>query len=319
MLESEPKPSEESAPPSAGDVGQEQTASSAMQTVNDENKPTETKAADDDASKTVESVGENVEQTPSPAVPTAEAETKPEFTDAKPADGAEKPIDSAEKAAEGEGSETTVDSDMDSDFDIMEEIDPSYAIESSLWKKVADFDNCDFKPEKKDNPENADKEKDKPKKKEEVVEVEEDSGFSELVVVRSEKDRDQEFQEYIRELCRPCIVSYLPDRVAPIGSDVRLTCTVQGNNIQARWMKDDVLLERGPHRQTKSDGEIHSLEITKITAKDEGVYTAVFKNRAGEVETSSRIKVFDGKLHKPDHIDIALVKGELSLVVFIFG
>lgn len=314
MLESDPKPSEEPAPPKAEDVGQEQTAPSAMQTVNDENKPTETKA-DDDASKAVESVGENVEQTPPAAPPTAEGETKPESADAKPA---EQPLDSAEKAAEGEGSETTVDSDMDSDFDIMEEIDPSYAIESSLWKKVADFDDCDFKPEKKDNPENADKEKDKPKKKEEVVEVEEDSGFSELVVVRSEKDRDQEFQEYIRELCRPCIVSYLPDRVAPIGSDVRLTCTVQGNNIQARWMKDDVLLERSPHRQTKSDGEIHSLEITKITAKDEGVYTAVFKNRAGEVETSSRIKVFDGKLHKPDHIDIALVKGELSLV-FIFG
>lgn len=306
MLESEPKPVEE-ATTVAENVGQEQAAPI------DENKSTEiaeTKA--DDAAKPAEGVGENVEQPPPPPS-AAEGEAKPE--EAKPADEP-KAVDSAEKAAEGEGSETTVDSDIDSDFDIMEEIDPSYEIDASLWKRVADFDECDFKPEKKDNPENADKEKvEKPKKKEEEAEVEEDSGFSEIIV-RSEKDRDQEFQEYIRELCRPCIVSYLPDRVAPLGSDVRITCTVQGNNVQARWMKDDVLLERGPRRQTKSDGEIHSLEITKITAKDEGVYTAAFKNRAGEVETSSRIRVFDGKLHKPDHIDIALVKGEL-IVLFL--
>lgn len=213
---------------------------------------------------------------------------------------------------DGEGSDTAIESD--SDFDVMEEVDPSYSIEASLWKKVQDFDDCDFKPEKKvnpENPENAEKEE-RPKKKEEEAVEEEDSGFSEPTI-RSEKDRDLEFQEYIRELCRPNIVSYLPDRVAPKGSTIRLTCTVQGNNIQTRWLKNDELMERAARIQTRSDGEIHTLEITDITVKDEGVYTAVFKNRAGEVETSSRIKVYDGKLHKPDHIDIALVKGELKL------
>lgn len=222
----------------------------------------------------------------------------------------EKPVDSEEKVIEGEGSETEIESE--SEFDIMEEIDPSYEIDASLWKKVKDLDECDLKPEKADNPENNDKEEAKPRKKaeESAAADDEDSGYSELVVIRSEKERDQEFREYIRELCRPSIVSYLPDRVAPKGTDVRLTCTVKGNNIQTRWMKNDEVLERGQRIQTKTDGEIHSLEITQITEKDAGVYTAVFKNRAGEVETSSRVKVFDGKLHKPDHIDIALVKGE---------
>lgn len=243
---------------------------------------------------------ENVNQ-PTPSV---EGESKTEALS-----GDEKPKDSDDLAMDGEGSDTAIESD--SDFDVMEEVDPSYSIEASLWKKVQDFDDCDFKPEKKENLDNPDKEE-KPKKKEEVVEEEEDSGFSELII-RSEKDRDLEFQEYIRELCRPNIISYLPDRVAPKGSSIRLTCTVKGNNIQTRWLKNGELMERAARIQTRSDGEIHTLEISDITVKDEGVYTAVFKNRAGEVETSSRIKVYDGKLHKPDHIDIALVKGELKL------
>lgn len=204
---------------------------------------------------------------------------------------------------------------------MIEEIDPSYEIDASMWKKIKSFDEVDLKPaqaakpgaadgdgeEKADVPEKASKKKDE----EEEEEVEEDSGFSEIVI-RTEKERDQEFREYVRELCRPQIVSFLPDRNAPRGSDIRITCTVQGNNINARWLKDDVLLERGKRIQTKSDGEVHSLEITKLTDKDAGEYTLVLKNRAGEVETSSRVRVFDGKLHKPDHIDIALVKGMLK-------
>lgn len=291
-------------------VGQEQPTESPS--VVDENKLSdaivETKTDDASAEKPVESVSEKVDKTNPPV----EGEAKPEVVK-----GEEKSQESENKAAEMAGSETTIESDIDSDFDVIEDIDPSYAIESSLWKKVADFDECDFKPAKMEVPEGAEKtEEKKSKKKEEEVDAEEDSGFSE-VFIRSEKDKDLDFQEYIRELCRPSIVSYLPDRVAAKGSNVRLTCTVQGNNIQTRWEKDGVLLERGKRIQTRSDGEIHSLEISEITDKDVGVYTAYFKNRAGEVETSSRIKVFDGTLHKPEHIDIALVKGKLNFSLII--
>lgn len=277
----------------------------------DENKPAEAaapveaepKADEAVAAPPAEGVGETVEQ-PKPV----EGEAKPE---AAPAEG-EKPKEGDEKLAEMEGSDTTIESDIDSDFDVMEEIDPSYAIDPALWQTVADINLVDLKPAPKPEPEGEDgKPKPAPekKKKEEVVEEEEDSGFSEIVV-RSEKDRDQEFQEYIRELCRPSIVSYLPDRVAAKGSDVRLTCTVKGNNVMVKWLKDGEALERKKNVQYRNDAEIHFLEISKITEKDAGEYTAVFKNRAGEVETSSHIKVYDGKLHKPDHIDIALVKGK---------
>lgn len=311
VLESESKPVEETVT-SAENVGQEQSQAAAV----DENKPTEiTEPKIDDASaveKPVESVGENVEQPKAPI----EGEAKTEVVQGEDS----KIEDSLDKAMDGAGSDTAVESDVDSDFDVMEEIDPSYAIDPNLWTKVADIDACDLKPAKKEVPgeEGEEKKPEKKAKKEEAEEdVEEDSGFSEIVI-RSEKERDQEFQEYIFELCRPSIVSYLPDRVAPKGSNVRLTCTVQGNNIQTKWMKDEVTIERGKRLQTKSDGEIHSLEISEITEKDAGVYTAVFKNRAGEVETSSHVKVYDGKLHKPDHIDIALVKGELNVCAMIW-
>lgn len=299
-MESQPEPVQEEVLFVENSVGQEQPPQSGPQI--DENKPdeiNETKTDDASTEKPSESSGENAEQ-PKPIV---EGDVK---SDSAPDD--EKAKDS--EAVEADGEDTAVESE-DSDFDVMEEIDPSYSIDSNLWLKVKDIDACDLKPAKKEAPEGGDgkeaKEEKKAKKEEEVEE--EDSGFSEIVI-RTEKDRDQEFQEYIRELCRPNIVSYLPDRVAAKGTDIRLTCTVRGNNIQTKWMKNDAVLERQPRIQTRTDGEIHIIEITKITEKDEGVYTAVFKNRAGEVETSSRIKVYDGKLHKPDHIDIALVKGE---------
>lgn len=307
MLESEPAPVEEPVI-IAESVGQDQAVSVAPASTEAE-ESTESKLDETITEKPVESVSENVEQLKA----TAEGETKPEAAVA--VEGDDKNKDSIEKPAEAVGSDTEIETDIESDFDIMEEIDPSYEIDASLWKMVKDIDACDLKPEKKDKPESDDKDKEKEekkKKKEEAAEAEEDSGFSEIAV-RSEKDRDQEFQEYIRELCRPSIVSYLPDRVAPKGSNVRVTCTVQGNNIQTRWMKNDALLERGKKVQTRSDGEIHTLEITDITEREAGDYTAIFKNRAGEVETSTRITVFDGKLHKPDHIDIALVKGECKM------
>lgn len=194
----------------------------------------------------------------------------------------------------------------------MEEIDPSYEIDATRWKTIKDFDEVDLKPEKKDEPEKGEK-PEKKKKDEEEDEGEEEESRGVVIHIRSEKERDEEFRSYVRDLCRPRIVSYLPDRNAPKGSDVKLTCTVEGHNVIASWFKNGELLQRNKHVQTKSDGEIHVLEITKISSKEAGEYTVTFKNRAGEVSTSSLIKVFDGKLHKPDHLDIALVKGEFFL------
>lgn len=258
----------------------------------------------DDASVAVESgVGESI------AVSSDEQKTdQPKVVEGET--GEKKEGDESEaKAMEDEGLDTTIDEEFDSDFDNIEEIDPSYEIDSTLWKSIKSFDEVDLKPPKA-APVEGQEEPKKEKKKEEAVETKEDDEFADLYKIRTEKEKDQDFKEYIRELCRPKIVAYLPDRVAAKGTTVRLTCSVEGNNIMTRWTKDDVLLERKKNVQTRSDGEIHTLEISDITVKEAGVYTAYFKNRAGEVETSSRIRVFDGSLHKPDHIDIALVKGE---------
>lgn len=260
-----------------------------------------------------ESIAENNSQsTATESAPVEEnVEQKTETSsDEKKVEEVKKIDDALNPDIEKEGSDTTVESDIDSDFDNIEEIDPSWKIDPSCWQKVADLSEVELKPAPKegaDGQPEKEKETKKAKKEEEVEE--EDSGYSDLCVVRSEKDRDQEFREYIRELCRPQIVSFLTDRCAPKNSDVRLTCTVKGNNVQARWLKNGETLEKSKKVQTRSDGEIYILEITSITEREAGEYTAVFKNRAGEVETSSTIKVYDGKLHKPDHLDIALVKG----------
>lgn len=276
-------------------VGQEQPSS------DDENKQVEgDQSKIDDVSIAADSgIGESAPVT----------EQKPEGADEKKEE-APKNEESQAKVMDGEGSDTTVE-EIDSDFDNIEDIDPSYGIEANLWKPIKSFDEVDLKPPKAEP-----KEGEEPKKvKEEVAAVEVDSEYADFYKIRTEKEKDDDFQEYIRELRRPMIVSYLPDCVVPKGTNVRLTCTVQGNNIQTRWTKNDEPLERGKRVTTKSDGEIHIFEIPEITEREAGVYTAYFKNRAGEVETSTRIRVFDGALHKPDHLDIALVKGERKLLI----
>jgi hypothetical protein len=255
-----------------------------------------------------ESNAENIPQSTSTETAPAVDEKKPETIADEKKDETKKIDDALNPNIEKDEDDTTIESDIDSDFDNIEEIDPSWGIDSSLWQKVQDLSTVELKPAPEKGPDGQPLEPKKEKKKEEVVE-EEDSGYSELVVIRSEKERDQEFREYIRELCRPQIVSYLPDRNAPKGSDVRLTCTVKGNNVQARWLKNGETLEKSQKVQTRTDGEIHILELTSISDREAGEYTAVFKNRAGEVETTSTVKVYDGKLHKPDHLDIAIIKG----------
>lgn len=260
----------------------------------------ENKTADDTSVAVESGVGESI-VTSTDEPKTDQPKVEGESSEKKEVD------ESLAKTMDDEGLDTTIDEEFDSDFDNIEEIDPSYGIDPNLWKSIKSFDEVDLKPPKVEPVEGQEPKKEK--KKEEAVETKEDDEFADLYKIRTEKEKDQDFKEYIRELCRPKIVAYLPDRVAPKGTTVRLTCSVEGNNIMTRWTKDDMPMERKKNVTTRSDGEIHTLEITDITSREAGVYTAYFKNRAGEVETSSKIAVFDGSLHKPDHIDIALVKG----------
>lgn len=294
-IESEQK-TEENAVPSAENVGQEQPSS-------DENKQVEgDQSKIDDVSVAADSgIGESA--------PVTEQKTESGLGDEKKEE-APKNDESQAQVMDGDGTDTV--EEIDSDFDNIEDIDPSYGIEANLWKPIKSFDEVDLKPPKAEPKEGEEPPK---KKKEEEATTEVDAEYADFYKIRTEKEKDDDFQEYIKELRRPMIVSYLPDCVVPKGTNVRLTCTVQGNNIQTRWTKNDEPLERGKRVTTKSDGEIHIFEIPEITERENGVYTAYFKNRAGEVETSTRVRVFDGSLHKPDHLDIALVKGEHKLLI----
>lgn len=298
-IESE-QPKEAEIAQSVENVGQEQPPPPSSGDENKQQGENDSKADDASVSVAVDSgVGESV------AASEQKTEKAPEG-DAPKVEGDA----SQAKVMDGEGSETTVE-EIDSDFDNIEEVDPSWGIDANLWKSIRSFDEVDLKPPKAEPLEGEEPKKEKKEKVEEVVE--ENNDIAEFYRIRTEKEKDQDFKEYIRELCRPQIISYLPDRCVPKGSTVRLTCTVQGNNIQTRWMKGENLVERGKKVQIRTDGEIHILEITDITEREAGDYTAYFKNRAGEVETSSRISVFDGSLHKPDHLDIALVKGRFLM------
>ena len=286
------------------------------QVVDGENKPVEANGAPIvpvDGVSAVDGVIIEPGQEQKPLVdgePITQAAVQPEISGDKPAEG-EQPEDHQSEESEAE-------SDMDSsEYDVIEdEIDPI------LWKKVRNFDDCDFKPEKKDpiKAEGEEGEEAPPPARAARKKVESDEEDNESVVssggvkidIKSEKQRDTEFREYVSQLCRPHIISFLKDRIAAKGTAIRLTCTVEGNNVQASWKKNGVNLDKGKYVQYKSDGQVHTLDLLKLTDRDAGEYACTFKNRAGDVETIANVKVYDGKLHKPDHIDIALVKGELN-------
>ena len=85
----------------------------------------------------------------------------------------------------------------------------------------------------------------------------------------------------------------LTNRNSPVGSDIKLTCSVSGAELKIDWYRDKTFVENGnKYRKTFNDG-LSCLEIKAVDAGDAGVYRCVATNRNGEVETSCLVTVYD--------------------------
>ncbi|CAG08913.1 unnamed protein product, partial [Tetraodon nigroviridis] len=82
---------------------------------------------------------------------------------------------------------------------------------------------------------------------------------------------------------------------ADVGQPVKLTCAVDGYpEPMVTWTRNGVVLEAGEKYSFNEDGsEMTLLEVAKL---DEGEYTCIAKNKAGESEQELSLRVFDSVL-----------------------
>ncbi|XP_058839234.1 palladin-like isoform X1 [Topomyia yanbarensis] len=175
-----------------------------------------------------------------------------------------KPLDDNDEEEEKESGEKELESSSDESFE--ELVDPS------LWKTYNADDDDDtawfYKNTEKDLPE------------------------------LTEKEKDDEFRKERLAKRSPVFLTNLTDRAGPIGSEIKLQCSVAGFETTARWLKDDQLVERTSKLNTTTIDGLHSLILKDIQKSDEGIYTIIAKNRGGEVCSSANVQVYEVTIEK---------------------
>ena len=127
----------------------------------------------------------------------------------------------------------------------------------------------------------------------------------------SEYEKDLEWQRQ-RALQRPpIIITHLKSRAAPIGTQVRMSCSVSGPDIVVRWFKDGNPIEKGHKFNFKVSEGLLSLEINDLDFKDAGEYSCVVKNRNGTMESLASLTVYENLENKPTPPTFISIKGKL--------
>lgn len=92
---------------------------------------------------------------------------------------------------------------------------------------------------------------------------------------------------------KPLFHSYLHDRTISEGANVRLVCTVSGDeNTHIEWLKNHKPLPRDTRYQTLYQNGEASLEIYAAVSDDSGNYTCSAVNDFGESLTHAQLRVY---------------------------
>lgn len=93
----------------------------------------------------------------------------------------------------------------------------------------------------------------------------------------------------------PQFTMRLRERRIQVTYPVRLTCQAVGwPSPLITWYKDNVEIEQNDRIKTFHDGQFNTLEISKTTLSDTGIYTASAKNDSGEVSCHCNLYVDKG-------------------------
>lgn len=134
-----------------------------------------------------------------------------------------------------------------------------------------------------------------PEKKEEVSSGRKPKEGKVRIVGRllTEKEYDAEWQREREARKGPLILSNLTARTVVEHTPIKLACTVDGNDLQVKWLKNGAVIAKAlSNKQTATDGLL-VLELLNPTKEDSGLYTCAIKNKSGEVTTSANVSVYE--------------------------
>lgn len=89
----------------------------------------------------------------------------------------------------------------------------------------------------------------------------------------------------------------LTNRVAAVGSKVKLSCYVEGHEPHFTWLKDGVPMTYYGSVRNSSRDNLGILEFFDVQIRDSGEYTCVIKNIAGELQTKASLLVYEDLVH----------------------
>uniref|UniRef100_A0A1B0BT08 Ig-like domain-containing protein n=1 Tax=Glossina palpalis gambiensis TaxID=67801 RepID=A0A1B0BT08_9MUSC len=90
----------------------------------------------------------------------------------------------------------------------------------------------------------------------------------------------------------------LTNRNSSVGSDIKLTCSILGNDLQILWFKENKRLENNSKYKILFMDGLSCLEIKSADCNDAAIYRCVANNRNGEVETSCLVTIYDVPTNK---------------------
>lgn len=106
-------------------------------------------------------------------------------------------------------------------------------------------------------------------------------------------------QKILNEVKTKIVMSaQLTNRVAAVGSKVKLSCYVEGHEPHFAWLKDGQPMSylAGNVRNSSRDN-LGVLEFFDVQLRDSGEYTCVINNIAGELKTSASLLVYEDLVH----------------------
>lgn len=133
----------------------------------------------------------------------------------------------------------------------------------------------------------------------------------------TEKDRDLEWQRQRQMMRPPLVISHLKSRAVAVGSPAKLTCNVTGPGLMVRWLKNGRPIEPKPEKYKFFNNEgLLSLEIIKVSKRDNAEYTCFVENKNGTTSTVASLTVYETTdADRPEPPTFITIKGNLSKAV----
>lgn len=131
----------------------------------------------------------------------------------------------------------------------------------------------------------------------------------------TEKEKDAEWQRQREALRPPAIENFLSDRTVREFENLKLTCNVSGPDLNIKWFKNGIIVEKSNRVKLRVSDGLLVLEIPKAEIADSGEYSCLIRNKNGDVSTKCNVTVYKEVLDRPTAPTFTTIRGSNSLII----